>query len=162
MFNEIEEFKEILDNEKFKSLDKYIAHGRTSIMKHSILVAELGLKMIDKFKLKVNKAEFIKSALLHDFYFYDWRKAPKYIGLHGFSHPRIAADNAKATFGTNDREYANILSHMWPLTIRKLPKTGEGVLLCIADKICTVREVLGMCPKCEKNNEVCHHYFCCN
>lgn len=140
MFKESKEYKNILDNEKFKSLKNYKAHGETSVMEHSILVAEYGLKIIDKFKIKVNKDEFIKSALLHDFYFYDWHKAPKHTGLHGFTHSKTAAENAKATFGINDRVYANILSHMWPLNITKIPKTKEGLILCIADKICSWKE----------------------
>ena len=138
MYKEIEKNIEILD--KFKSLKNFTAHGKTNIMEHSILVAKSGLKIIDKLKLKVNKDEFIKSALLHDFYFYDWHDAPKHIGLHGFTHSKIAADNAKEVFGINNRVYSNILSHMWPLNITKVPKTKEGFILCIADKICSIRE----------------------
>ena len=141
MLKELEEYREILDNEKFKAPDNLIAHGKTSVMEHSILVAECGLKIIEKYNLKVNKDEFIKSALLHDYYFYDWHNAPKHVGLHGFTHSKTAAENAKTTFGINDRVYANILSHMWPLNITKLPKTKEGLILCIADKICSAGEV---------------------
>ena len=140
MFKEVEEYKKILDNEKFKELKKYTAHGKTSVMEHCIFVAESGLRIIDKLKLKINKDEYIQSALLHDFYFYDWHKAPKHTGLHGFTHSKTAADNAKEIFGVNDRVYANILSHMWPLNITKIPKTKEGLILCIADKICSLKE----------------------
>ena len=140
MIKEIEKYKEILNNERFKYLKNFTAHGKTNIMEHSILVAKSGLKIIDKLKLKVNKDEFIKSALLHDFYFYDWHKAPKHTGLHGFTHSKTAADNAKEIFGINDRIYANILSHMWPLNITKIPKTKEGFILCVADKVCSLKE----------------------
>jgi uncharacterized protein len=143
MNTEVEEYKEILDSEMFKALKNHKAHGKTNVMEHSILVAECGLKIIDKLKLKVNKDEYIKSALLHDLYFYDWHEAPKHIGLHGFTHSKTAADNAKEIFGVNDRVYANILSHMWPLNITKIPKTKEGFILCVADKICSLKETFG-------------------
>lgn len=151
MLKELEEYREILDNEKFKALDNFMAHGNTSVMAHSIKVAECGLKIIEKFKLKVNKDEFIKSALLHDYYFYDWHNAPKHVGLHGFTHSKTAADNAKITFGINERVYANILSHMWPLNITKMPRTKEGLILCVADKICSWKETF---DRFNKNSKI--------
>ena len=138
---ELKKHSDILENKKFKLLDKFIAHGKTSTLKHSISVAILSLKIADKLKLKINKSELIKSALLHDLFLYDWHKAPKHIGLHGYVHSKIAADEAKKEFKINDREYSNILSHMWPLNITKIPKTKEGIIICIADKICSLREV---------------------
>ena len=137
--DEIKKYKSILENEKFKQLEKYIAHGNTSTLKHSISVAELSLKIAERFKL-INKEELIKSALLHDLFLYDWHHAPKEAGLHGFTHSKIAADEAKKEFNINDRVYSNILTHMWPLNITKIPKTKEGIIICIADKICSLRE----------------------
>jgi uncharacterized protein len=139
---ELKEFSNILENEKFKQLDKFVAHGKTSLLKHSINVAKLCLKIVDKFKLKVNKKELIESALLHDLYLYDWHKAPKDIGLHGFAHSKIAADEARKEFNINDRVYSNILSHMWPLNITKIPKTKEGLIVCIVDKLCSLGETI--------------------
>ena len=139
---EINKHGNILNNSKFKILKAFIAHGKTSTFKHSINVVKCGLGIIDKFNLKVNRDEFIKSALLHDLYFYDWHKTPKGKGLHGFTHAKDAAENAKKIFNINDNEYSNILSHMWPLNITKIPKTKEGVIICIADKICSIKETL--------------------
>jgi uncharacterized protein len=137
---ELEKYNNILKNEKFNQMDKYTAHGNTSTREHSINVAELSLKIAEKFKLKINKDELIKSALLHDMFLYDWHDAPKEVGLHGFTHSRIAADKAKKEFDINDRVYSNILTHMWPLNITKIPKTKEGFIVSIADKICSLQE----------------------
>lgn len=137
---EIKKYSSILENEKYKELENYIAHGSTTTYKHSIDVVKLSLKIADKLKIKVNKDELVKSALFHDLFLYDWHHTPKGMGLHGYTHSKTAAENAKKIFGINDRVYANILSHMWPLNITKIPKTKEGILLCIADKICSIKE----------------------
>ena len=138
--DELKEYSYILNHDKFKELENYVAHGKTSTLKHSIDVAKLSLKIADKFKLKVNKDELVRSALLHDLFLYDWHHAPKEAGLHGYTHSKTAAENAKKVFDINDREYANIVSHMWPLNITKVPKTKEGFIICLADKICSLRE----------------------
>lgn len=133
-------YKKIIENKKFKQLANYIAHGNTSTLNHSISVAKLSLKIAEKLKLKINKDELIKSALLHDLFLYDWHNAPKEAGLHGFTHSKTAADEARKEFDINDRVYSNILTHMWPLNITKVPKTKEGMIICIADKICSLKE----------------------
>ena len=140
--NDLKEYSDILNSKKFKQLENYVAHGKTSLLEHSINVAKLSLKIVDKFKLKINKKELVESALLHDLYLYDWHKAPKDIGLHGFAHSKIAADEARKEFNINDRVYSNILSHMWPLNITKIPKTKEGIIVCIVDKLCSLGETL--------------------
>ena len=54
MIKEIEKYKEILNNERFKSLKNFTAHGKTNIMEHSILVAiwdyESILNQIENYK----------------------------------------------------------------------------------------------------------------
>lgn len=140
IIDKLKDYKNILENAKFKELDNYIAHGKTTTLKHCIDVANLSLKIAEKLKLKINKDELIKSALLHDLFLYDWHHAPKEAGLHGYTHSTTAAKNAKKFFGVNDRVYANIVSHMWPLNITKIPKTKEGFIICVADKICSLKE----------------------
>lgn len=50
---EIKKYSSILENEKYKELENYIAHGRTTTYKHSIDVAKLSLKIADKLKINV-------------------------------------------------------------------------------------------------------------
>ena len=78
--------------------------------------------------------------MLHDLFLYDWRKK-QYgrKGLHGFTHPKTSLENSLKLFCLNVKEKDMILKHMWPLTI-KLPKYKESYIVCLADKICVLRE----------------------
>ena len=42
----------------------------------------------------------------------------------------------------NDKERNIIRSHMWPLTITAVPACREAVIVCIADKWCSLVETL--------------------
>ena len=81
-----------------------------------------------------------KRQMLHDFYLYDWHKPEEAQPLHGFRHPVTALGNARKHFKLNKVEENVILSHMWPLTLSRVPRCREAVLVCVADKICSLRE----------------------
>ena len=57
-------------------------------------------------------------------------------------HPSYAAANAKRDFNINEKEEHIIRSHMWPLTVTKLPKSREAVIVCIADKLTSATETI--------------------
>ena len=57
-------------------------------------------------------------------------------------HPSYAAANAKRDFGIGEKEENIIRSHMWPLTVTKLPKCREAVIVCIADKLTSATETI--------------------
>lgn len=78
--------------------------------------------------------------MFHDFFLYDWHVAEGREKLHGIRHPAIASKNAQKYYNINDEEKIIIESHMWPLTITKFPRTTESKVICIVDKICSVRE----------------------
>ncbi|MGN0588495.1 MAG: hypothetical protein ACI4KO_03080, partial [Ruminiclostridium sp.] len=50
--------------------------------------------------------------------------------------------NAVRNFRLNKKELDIIRTHMWPLTLRKLPKHRESWLVCIVDKYCSILETL--------------------
>ena len=52
------------------------------------------------------------------------------------------AKNAKEVFNINDDVAHIIQSHMWPLTLLHPPTTREAMIVCIADKICAVKETI--------------------
>lgn len=140
---------DILASNLFRESDRYLQHRHTSVMRHSIRVAELSMKFADaaeKIGIRIDERALIRGALLHDYFGYDFHSAeapgnlhPK---LHGFYHPGIAARNAERDFGLSERERSIILHHMWPLT--PVPPTcRESWIVMVADKCCALKEEIG-------------------
>jgi Predicted HD superfamily hydrolase len=131
---------DIFANEKFNSMDNIIQHGDTTTKIHSIQVSYLSYRICKRMGLDSDSAA--RSGLLHDFFLYDWHTHSKETGnyFHGFTHPRVALNNANNEFELNDIEQDAILRHMWPLTIIP-PMSIEGMVLIYADKMCTILEV---------------------
>ena len=131
-------FREITESEKYKKTKDYLQHGPVTVFDHSIYVAATSLKISKKLHLGVNEESMVKTALLHDYFLYDWhdKDHPK---LHGIRHAKIAAENAKRDFGLTKKEYRAICSHMFPLGLR-VPLSREAIILTLADKYCATRE----------------------
>lgn len=121
-------------------------HKNTSTYKHSRNVAFesfiLAKKLEKRYKLKFNYDELIEAAYLHDFCLYDWHTKDKRHKLHGFRHPKIAAETAKNICGINEKEQEIIKTHMWPLTITKVPKSKEALLISLVDKAQAIKEII--------------------
>ena len=138
---EINIFNEIIEDEKFKQEKKFIQHGDMTVYEHSIEVAKTCVRIAEKLNLDVDYKSLVKGALLHDYFLYDWHIYHPSHKLHGFTHPRVARDNAKRDFGLTKKEENMILTHMFPL-VPRLPKYKESILLCLADKYCATKETL--------------------
>lgn len=123
--------------------DGYTQHGNTSCLLHSIAVAYHSLRLAKKiFKRNFSERELIRGALLHDYFLYDWHyNAFPPNGLHGFSHPLTAWQNASADFALTKREENIIRTHMFPLTITKIPRHRESIIVMLVDKYCSLYEV---------------------
>ncbi len=132
--------EEIKDNEDFKRLKEYTQHGNISTYTHCMRVAKRSFNLARGLRLKTSEKELLKGAMLHDYFLYDWHNHED--KLHGYHHPHIALANAKRDFGLTKREQNIIKSHMWPLTLTHLPKCREAILVCIADKICSIEETI--------------------
>lgn len=132
--------KPILENEHVALMKNYIQHGKTNTYEHSINVANLSYKISKLFNIKINMENVLTGAMLHDFYLYDWHNRSIKDGLHGYNHSKIALENAKRIFNVNKNIQNIILSHMWPLNITKLPLSKEAWIVCISDKICSIKE----------------------
>lgn len=122
---------------QIKRNKEFIQHGTTSIYDHCRNVALVSLKIADSFKIKVDRDSLVKGALLHDYYLYDWHTHK--FNWHGFTHPKIALENARKEFNLTSVEEDIISRHMFPLTPLP-PKTKEGAVVCIADKLCSLYE----------------------
>ena len=123
-------------------MDNYIQHGSTSTLDHCIRVSYRSYKIAKVFKMDYKSAA--RAGLLHDLFLYDWHNQPrkKLLEKHGYTHPRTALNNAINNFELNNREKDIILKHMWPLTLRSVPKYKESFLVSMVDKCSSCGETL--------------------
>ncbi len=128
---------------KLKTEDDYTQHGNTSCLLHSVAVAYYSYKIAKKIGgRKAAFDELVRGALLHDYFLYDWHTNPFHEnGLHGFSHPYTAWQNASKDFELTKREENIIKSHMFPLTLTKIPRCREAWIVTGVDKALSLYEV---------------------
>ena len=134
------EYKKIIDNilndEKFKKLDKCLHHGTTRY-EHSIRVSYLSYKIA-----KINNLDYITAAragLLHDFFNNEGSSMIERF-KSTFTHPSIAVENAKEVFNITEKESKIIRSHMFPVNLT-LPRSIEAWIVTVADKIIFLKEI---------------------
>ena len=125
---------EIIYTEPFLKLKNFRHHGNITTYTHVIKVAYMSYCYAVKYKWKINYDELIRSALLHDLYFYDWHDKKNGVHLHGLFHPKKAVKNAQQLYHITKREKRHMAHHMFPLTLIP-PTTKEGWLICIFDKV---------------------------
>lgn len=130
---------DILRSDGMRRERGFMQHGRVSVYEHSIVVTAMCITISDTLHLDVDMKALVRGALLHDYFLYDWHK-PGHAG-HGFSHAARALELAEHDFELGDTERDMIVHHMFPLNF-SLPKTCEGAILCVADKICALAETL--------------------
>jgi len=133
--------REVSSSDRALQMKQYVQHGNTSTYAHCQRVATFSYRISQLFHLKVDTKSLICGAFLHDFYLYDWHESSEDHRLHGFHHPAVALKNAQQDFCLNEIEKNIISSHMWPLTLTRLPRCMEAVLVCIADKLCSIGEI---------------------
>ncbi len=130
--------KDVYDNEKVKKLDNWEQHNHTSRLQHSINVAYYSYIICKKMGWDYRSAA--RAGMLHDLFFYDWRKPSSLRTCnHAAWHPLVALDNAKKITELNEIEEDAIKKHMWPCTVVP-PKYKESYAVTLADKLCAVIE----------------------
>ena len=129
---------ELLESEPVRMMGRWQHHGRITTLDHSLFVAYLSFRAARWLRLDERAAA--RGGLLHDLYLYDPRSLPSW--RQCFAHPVAAARNAAALEGAlSPKEENCILAHMWPLSVRA-PHSREAAAVCLADKLCSVAEVL--------------------
>lgn len=135
--------KDYLKDGRVQQMNEYIQHGNVTTLDHCMNVTRMSMWLNHRLHIGGDDKSLAVGALLHDFYLYDWHcDDDGSHRLHGFSHPGKASENAKKYFNIGQKEQKIIESHMWPLTISKLPSSREAVIVCIADKYCSAYETL--------------------
>lgn len=134
---------DIQSHELVQEMKQYIQHGRVTTYEHCERVAHLSYRINERFHLRANDRELLTAAMLHDFYLYDWHNYDDNAHpWHGYHHADKAVENARLHFHISPRIEKAIWSHMWPLNITRVPRTKEAWILCLADKIVSVKETL--------------------
>jgi uncharacterized protein len=135
----LETVRDLLEHPEVQSMRQYAQHGRVDCLRHCLNVSFTGYRLCRFFGLDGRAAA--RGGLLHDFFLYDWHKGNPYKGLHAFTHPRVAAENAARCFELSPRERDVINKHMWPLTL-KLPRYPESLVILLVDKFYCIAEAL--------------------
>jgi len=154
---DLAEFKSIVNdiakNESVLALREHVQHIASSRYSHLMEVSYYTYKLCKKLNLDYISAA--RAAMLHDFYFYNWRNkgVEGQKKFHLMRHPRIALTNAAELFELNDLEKDAILKHMWPVTIVP-PKYAEGFIITFVDKFCAAREFFTQFKTKKKIKEV--------
>lgn len=130
--------KDLMTDETVQKMKNYKQHYDTSCFEHCRNVAYYSYLICKKYNL--DYVSVARAGMLHDLFLYDWRqRQDDRKGLHAFTHPQTALENASKLFSLNEKERDIILKHMWPVTI-KLPKYKESYIITLVDKYCALQE----------------------
>ena len=131
---------DIIRTDEFRRMKYHRHHVRSNARDHSIKVAFLCYLYHKKFSPPFDLREFVRGALLHDYYLYDWHDRAKGTRLHLFTHPRRALHNVRNHYHDLTKMQKDmILHHMFPLTPVP-PLTRAGWLLWFYDKVAAVSD----------------------
>lgn len=131
---------EVMKIEQFRELEKYEHHRITNRLNHSIAVAYKSYRLGKKLNFTQEELRNIAiGGLLHDFFLYDTRDGKH--EHHLSNHPKVALENSMKYFKLNEREIDIILSHMFLVSFKKVPRYKESVIVSLMDKVVSVNEV---------------------
>ena len=140
--------RDIVKSDAFRNMQNYRHHIKSNVYAHSIRVAYLCYRHHKKHHTKIDLREFVRGALLHDYYLYDWHDMEKGNRLHLFTHPRKALANAMEKYpDLTPFQQDMIRHHMFPVTLCP-PRTRAGWLVCFYDKIAALGDYFGRKKKC--------------
>lgn len=131
---------DIIENTKVQEMKNYRQHYETSCFDHCLVASYFCYRICKNYSLDYVSCS--RAAMVHDLFLYDWRKRQNgRKGLHAFTHPKTAYENANMLFNLNPIEKDIILKHMWPITIT-LPRFKESFVLTFVDKRCAINEAI--------------------
>ena len=134
--------RRVVDSSELASEADYVQHGTTTTLLHSIAVACVADAVWRAVGDPSRLDELRRSALLHDYYLYDWHVPSPDNRMHGFTHPRKALDNAVRDFpDLSVRERDAIVRHMFPL-VPIPPRYALSWVVSIVDKACSTYETI--------------------
>ena len=132
----------IADTEEALRMKTFVQHGHISTYQHVMNVVCMSCLLNRRLHLRADRKSLVRGAFLHDYYLYDWHDRSVHAHWHGFRHPMTALANAEKRFCLSPTERNIIASHMWPLTLTRLPRCREAAIVCAADKLCALYETI--------------------
>ena len=132
----------LANTSRFHLTKDFIQHGKISVYAHCFSVAVMSIRIANFLDIEIDRKALIRGALLHDYFLYDWHDSDNAAHRwHGFTHPSTALRNAQEDFELTSLECDIIVHHMFPL-VPFPPKCREAWIVCLADKICALKETL--------------------
>lgn len=146
---------DILENKMVQQMKNYKQHYETTCFEHCLIASYFCYLYCKKHNL--DYISCARAAMVHDLFLYDWRKRINgRKGLHAFTHPFTAYENASKLFNLNNKEKDIILKHMWPVTFFHFPKYKESFVLTFVDKRCALSEAAVQIRKQFYNRKLLH------
>lgn len=139
-----ETVKDLIDLPSVQQLDCCLQHLNTSRLQHAINVSFYSFRVARLLGRDYRAAA--RAGLLHDLYYYEFKHQDLTCAEHSALHARLALANARKLTAIDHIEEDIILKHMWPMT-KGAPKYLESYIVTMADKGCTVCEVLKQLPR---------------
>lgn len=133
-------YESLLKDERILKMKEIPMHRGSNCYIHSFKVAKRSLHKAMKSKKELNLKALLYACVLHDYYLYDWRIDRSKKKHHGKNHPFIAAEQAKRDFDIDEFTQELIISHMWPMNIKKFPKSKEAKILAWTDNVIATKE----------------------
>lgn len=121
---------DLLARKEVQRLQNYTQHHTSDRLTHSIAVSYDSYRIAKKLHLDYKSTA--RAGLLHDLFYYDWRKTKFSRGSHAYIHPRIALRNARRLTRLNKVERDIIIKHMFGATIAP-PVYAESWIVSLVD-----------------------------
>jgi uncharacterized protein len=136
---------DILSSKEFKEAENQIHHYMTTVASHSLKTAMAGVEicfLLKKAGIRADLRKVVRTALLHDLGMVGRRQLYRNNYECCLRHPgNSAAISRQIWKDIDEKSLAAIESHMWPLSVH-IPRTREAFVLCLADKIASVRDLI--------------------
>lgn len=129
----------LLECEEVKRLMDITHHKHTNRLEHSLTVSYSSFKIAKR--LRLNAESVAKAGLLHDLFFTLMEDAVSN-REHLVTHPEMSLLNARKLTPLTPLEEDIILSHMFLVSFKYVPKYKESFLVSMIDKTTSIKEAL--------------------